>query len=198
MKEKLKNTFRIIKRIRYFLIFAIILLSINAYAWFVYITKVDTSITAKVRSWNVMFQVHDNNISSEVTFEVGEIYPGMDDYNDYASIVNTGESIGSVYFTIKSVQIFNDVYTDDDYTNEELIDMLANDYPFQIDVGLTSNIVNPGNTEVFSVDVTWPYESGNDELDTYWGHVAYEYMNTHNTDTCISITAEIRVDQINN
>ena len=198
MKEKLKNTFRIIKRIRYFLIFAIILLSINAYAWFVYITKVDTSITAKVRSWNVMFQVHDNNISSEVTFDVGEIYPGMDDYNDYASIVNTGESIGSVYFTIKSVQIFNDVYTDDDYTNEELIDMLANDQPFQIDVGLTSNIVNPGNTEVFSVDVTWPYESGNDELDTYWGHVAYEYMNTHNTDTCISITAEIRVDQINN
>ena len=50
-----------------------------------------------------MFQVHDNNIASEVHFNVGEIYPGMTDYNDYASIVNTGETTGEAFFKIKSV-----------------------------------------------------------------------------------------------
>ena len=48
---------------RYFLLFAIVLISINAYAWFTYVTRVDTSISAKVRSWNVMFEVHDNNFA---------------------------------------------------------------------------------------------------------------------------------------
>ena len=196
MKEKTKNVFKVIKRLRYFLIFGIILLSINAYAWFVYITRVDSSITARVRSWNVMFQAHDTSIVSEVTFNVGEIYPGMPDYSDYATIINNGESMGNLTFTIKEVQIFENVYSENDYTTEELVDLLANNYPFKIDVGLTNSTISPGHTEFFNVDITWPYESGDDALDTYWGNVAYTYRNTTNSDTCISITAEIRVSQI--
>ena len=118
MKEKTKNVFKIIKRLRYFLIFGIILLSINAYAWFVYITKVDTSITARVRSWNVMFQAHDTNIVSEVIFSVGDIYPGMTDFSDFATIINNGETVGNLSFTIKEVQIFENVYSEEDYTTD--------------------------------------------------------------------------------
>ena len=197
MKERMRKAFKTIKRIRYFLIFAILLLSVNAYAWFVYVTRVDSTITAKVRSWNVMFQVHDNNIASEVTFNVGEIYPGMTDYNDYASIINTGESSGEAYFTIKSVQIFNNVYTDDDYSQGELIDVLTATYPFVIDISLTNNIVAPGHTEYFNIDITWPYESGDDETDTYWGNVAYNFLQNDPTASCITITAEVRVNQEN-
>ena len=195
MKERLRKTFKTIKRIRYFLIFAILLLSINAYAWFVYITRVDAGITAKVRSWNVMFQVHDNNIASEVNFDVGEIYPGMTPFNEYASIVNTGESAGEAYFTIKSVRIFNDTYTDEDYDSDELLDILNNNYPFEIDISLTNTLVEPGHTERFNIDVTWPYESGDDALDTYWGNVAYNYLQTNPNDSCIYIMAEVRVNQ---
>ena len=195
MKERLRIIFKTIKRIRYFLIFAILLLSVNAYAWFVYITRVDSSITARVRSWNVMFQVHDNNIASEVTFNVGEIFPGMTAYNDYASIINTGESSGEAYFKIKSIQVFNDTYTDNDYSQGELIDILTAGYPFTIDISLTNNIVAPGHTEYFNIDITWPYESGNDELDTYWGNVAYNYLQTNPQASCITITAEVRVNQ---
>lgn len=195
MKGRLREAWKVIKRIRYFLIFAILLLSINAYAWFVYVTRVDSSITAKVRSWNVMFQVHDNNIASEVHFNVGEIYPGMTDYNDYASIVNTGETTGEAFFKIKSVQIFNDTYTDSNYSQGELIDILTSNYPFEIDISLTNNVVAPGHTERFNIDITWPYESGNDALDTYWGNVAYTFLQADPTASCISITAEVRVNQ---
>ena len=197
MKERLQRLFKTIKRIRYFLIFAILLLSINAYAWFVYVTRVDAGITAKVRSWNVMFQVHDNNIANEVTFNVGEIYPGMTDYNDYASIVNTGESYGEAFFTIKTIQILNDVYSKDDYSQGELIDILTASYPFEIDISLTNNIVAPGQTEYFNIDITWPYESGDDATDTYWGNVAYTFLQNDPTASCITITAEVRVNQEN-
>lgn len=195
MKERVQKLFKSIKRIRYFLIFAILLLSVNAYAWFVYVTRVDTDISATVRSWNVMFQVHDNNIASEVTFNIGEIYPGMPDYNDYASIVNTGASSGEAFFTIKSIKVFNNVYSDSNYTQGELIDILTANYPFVIDISLTNNIVEPGHTERFNIDITWPYESGDDELDTYWGNIAYNYLLADPTAKCISVTAEVRVNQ---
>ena len=197
MKERFKKLFKVIFKLRYFILFAIILLSINAYAWFIYITRVDSSITAKVRSWNVMFQVHDNNVSNEVVFDVGEIFPGMVDYSDSASVVNNGESAGTLTFNIKRVKIFNDVYTSNDYTNDELVSMLANNYPFKIDVGLTNTSVSPGHTESFVLDVTWPYESGDDALDTYWGNIAYDYLQHSTTTTCISISVEVIVNQDN-
>ena len=195
MKERIRELFEKIKKIRYFLVFGIVLLSINGYAWFIYVTRVDTSITAQVRSWNVMFQVHDNNIASEVVFSVGEMYPGMDDVNEEASIVNTGATAGDAYFIIKRVEIFDTVYTSDNYTTEQLVNILANTYPFTIDIYLTDTHVAPGHTELFKFDITWPYESGRDTEDTYWGNYAYTYMTTHNTTTCISILCEIRVDQ---
>ncbi len=195
MKDRIQNVFDKIKKMRYFLLFAIVLISINAYAWFTYVTRVDTSITAKVRSWNVMFQVHDNNIANSVTFNAGEMYPGMNNYHDYASIVNTGETAGDAYFVIKRVQIFDDVYTSSNYTNAQLLSILANNYPFKIDVALSNTHVAAGHTELFTFDIRWPYESGDDATDTYWGNYAYTYLNNHPSSPCVSITAEVRVDQ---
>ena len=195
MMERIKELFEKIKKIRYFLLFAIVLISINAYAWFTYVTRVDTSITAKVRSWNVMFQVHDNNIANDVTFNVGDIYPGMPNYNDYASIVNTGETAGDAYFTVKSVRIFDDVFTSSNYTSAQMISILENNYPFEITLGLSNTHVAAGRTEQFTFNIVWPYESGDDVTDTYWGNYAYSYTNLHPGTSCISITAEVRVDQ---
>ncbi len=197
MKERINKILKIIKKYRYFIVFVILMLSINTYAWFVYVTRVDTSFTAKVRSWNVMFQVHDNNIANEVVFQIGDLYPGMPAYNDFASIVNTGETPGEIYFDVKRVEILGQSYAQPTYTSAQLVDMLENNYPFSIELSLTNNVVNPGRTELFNIDVTWPYESGNDALDTQWGMQAYQYLNNNNTTTCISITAEVRVNQEN-
>ena len=197
MKDRIYNIINSIKKYRFFILFVILMLSINTYAWFVYVTRVDTSFTAKIRSWNVMFQVHDNNIAEEVVFRVGDIYPGMRDYNDYASIVNRGETPGEIFFNIKRVEILGTTYTNDNYTSEQLVSMLANNYPFSINISLTNNVVNPGRTELFNLDVTWPYESGNDELDTQWGIQAYNYRTNNQTSDCILITAEVRVNQEN-
>ena len=195
VSDRIKRVFKLIKRYRFFLIFSIIFFSLNAYAWFSYVTRVDTSLTAKVRSWNVMFQVHDNNIAHEVTFDVADIYPGMPAYQDLASIVNTGDTAGDAYFVVKRVEILGAAYTSADYTTEELVEMLSEDFPFSIDLSLTNNHVLPGHTELFSIDITWPYESNNDTLDTEWGTRAYQYRNNRPGEPCIIIQAEIRVDQ---
>ncbi len=197
MMELIRDFFEKIKKIRYFLLFAIVLISINAYAWFTYVTRVDTSISATVRSWNVMFQVHDNNFADEVTFNVGDMYPGMTNFHDHAWIVNNGATAGDAYFNIKRVQIFDDVYTSSNYSNAQLLAILQNNYPFEITLALSNPHVAAGRTETFNIDISWPYESGDDATDTYWGNYAYTYLNSHSGAPCISITAEIRVDQEN-
>ena len=195
VREKGKKIFNLIKRYRYFLVFAIVLFSFNAYAWFMYATRVDTSLTAKVRSWNVMFQVHDNNIAENITFDMADMYPGMPNYSDAASIINTGDSTADAYFNIKRFEIFGDVYTSENYTQAQLLDRLENSYPFKIQLSLTNTKVYPGATELFQIAITWPYESNNDTLDTQWGMKAYEYRNNRPGQPCLSILAEIRVDQ---
>ncbi len=198
MKDKTKRILKLIKRYRFFMIFMVLMFSVNTYAWFMYVTRVDTSLTARVRSWNVMFQVHDNNIAQEVVFDAADIYPGMPDYEDLASVVNTGDTIGDIYFNIKRVQILNEVYTSADYTTEQLLSRLENNYPFTISLSLSNNKVYPGTTETFNIEITWPYESNNDALDTQWGVSAYQYRNSNPGQPCVVITAEVRVDQSQN
>lgn len=195
MKEKFKKVLKLIKRYRFFLIFMVVLLSANTYAWFMYVTRVDTSFRAKVRSWNVMFQVHDNNIAQEVVFDTTDIYPGMTDYEDFASVVNTGDTTGDIYFEIKRVEVFGEVFSSANYTTAQLLNKLANDYPFTITLSLSNNKVYPGTTETFNLEITWPYESNNDTLDTEWGVRAYNYRNSRPGDPCVLIAAEVRVDQ---
>lgn len=195
MKEKFKRVLKLIKRYRYLLIFMIIMFSLNTYAWFMYVTRVDTSLTARVRSWNVMFEVHDNNIAQEVVFDTADIYPGMPTYEDLASIRNTGDTTGNVYFNIKRVEIFGEVFSSNDYTNAQLLSKLQNDYPFTISLSLSGNTVYPGTTETFNLEITWPYESNNDTLDTQWGVRAYQYRNSRPGEPCVLISAEVRVDQ---
>ena len=195
MMDKIKIILNLIKKYRYFIVITVILLSFNTYAWFMYVTRVDVSLTAKVRSWNVMFQVHDNNIAQEVTFDTADLYPGMVTYEDGASIVNSGDTTGEAYFVIKSLSVFGSTYSSSNYTQAQLIDRMENSYPFRIHIYLTNNRVYPGDTELFKIEISWPYESNNDALDTQWGMQAYTYRNSYPGQPCISITAEVRVDQ---
>ena len=47
---------------------------------------------------------------------------------DFASIINTGETPGEIYFDVKRVEIFGQVYAQPSYTSAQLVSLLANDY----------------------------------------------------------------------
>ena len=53
----------------------IILLMFNAYAWFVFSTKVQGKIEAHVEAWDVVFEADEQEKISNINFEVGKIYP---------------------------------------------------------------------------------------------------------------------------
>jgi hypothetical protein len=176
------------------LLFFALLISFNSFAWFVYSNKVATGVDVHVKSWNISFEMDNEQLMEEVSFSVSEMYPGMDDYRDEIRIKNVGETDGKLTYELLSIRIMDTEYvvSDDGYTSEELLNSLKNDYPFTIDVGVTNSIVSHGGgEEAFYFSVVWPYESGDDESDTEWGKKAYDYYESNSDGSIIELKLRI-------
>lgn len=172
--------------------------SANSFAWFIYATKVDSGVTAHVRAWNVLFEVGEDEIEEYMNFNVSEIYPGMATYSDRVKVKNNGESSAKLDYEIVSISIFDDVYevtSTGILTSDDLVNMLNNDYPFKISLRFSNSTIEPGMEEYFSLVVSWPYESGDDAVDTYWGNKAYDYQKLHPDDPSIKLNLKVSAVQ---
>lgn len=207
MKEKKNNNlfilFKVIrKRVKLStLLMLIVTFSSSTFAWFIYATKVDSGITAHVKAWNVLFEVGDDEVEENMHFDVSDIYPGMMTYTDSVSVKNKGETHAELSYEIVSYTIFGvkyEVGNNGVLTSDDLKQSLLNDYPFKTAITLSSNIISPNSTESFSLVVSWPYESGDDDMDTLWGTKAYDYHELHPDLPSISIELKVVATQKNN
>lgn len=192
---------RLKKRIkfRHILILAI-LLSANTFAWFIYANKVESGITAKIRAWDVDFEINGESGVNYIPFTVDEIYPGMPDFVKTVTIINNGDSAATLSYEVDSATILG-VYTEategGSVTPELLLNSLRNDYPFKINPTLSNTTINPGASQTFTFTLYWPFESNDDEEDTYWGSRAYDYAAAHPSASSIIITMKISAVQLN-
>ena len=186
--NKLKK--RIRKRTLFFLIIA---LMANTFAWFIYSNKVSNSITTGVKSWKITFDQDGQILEQNVVFDFVDIYPGVNDQEKSIDITNDGEMKAYISYKIESIQIFDDIFTIDNYSSLELENILNNNYPFKI-VFSNDDEINIGDTASFKVHLTWPFESGDDEKDTYYGKKSYEFKQNSN-DSQIKIKVKIKASQ---
>ncbi|MBR3230086.1 MAG: hypothetical protein IKF91_04595 [Bacilli bacterium] len=188
--KKFKNGVR--RRTLFLLVLALIG---NAFAWFIYSNKVSNTINAGVKSWKITFAKDGTNLESEVVFNVYSLYPGMPDFNEKVEIKNSGEVAATINYEIISVKIFDETFTKEDYTTLELEEILSNNYPFKTTFSQDNPVVQIGQTSNFKVKVVWPYESGDDSLDTYWGRKAYDFKNSNPGVTQIEIKVKLVASQ---
>lgn len=159
------------------LLMLMILLSFNTTAWFIYATKVENGISARIVAWNVAFLTGEDELLEYINFKIDNIYPGMKEYTEKIEVTNNGDASAALSYEIEDARILDSTYVVDDesVTSVSLLSSLANDYPFKIRIGVSKELVTPGENAYFYVTVFWDYESGNDELDTYWGNKAYDF-----------------------
>ena len=160
------------------LIILIILLAFNAYAWFIYATRVSLDLSVHVSSWNVEFVSGEEEITTNMEIVVDRIYPGMEDFERIIEVHNKGETPAVLTYEIKSLQIMGETFEvseESGLTSDDIQNMIS-EYPFKINIESGDNSVIQENEQgEYRITVTWPFESGDDELDTYWGNRAYEY-----------------------
>lgn len=181
------------------LFFLVILLSFNTTAWFIFATKVDNSIGAKIVAWNVAFVTGEEELLEYVNFKIDSIYPGMTPQTQKIEVTNKGESIANLLYEIKSARILDNEYIVDDnaITSSILLSSLVNDYPFKIKIGVSSEEIKPGENAYYYVTVSWDYETGNDEQDSYWGSMAYDFNENNHDKESIELDLVISAVQKN-
>lgn len=151
---------RKLKLVRYVLLIGF-LLAFNVFAWFIYVSKVNTNLDMHVLSWNVSFSVNNTSVR-EINLLV-DIYPGMEDYTHTTTITNGSETPATLSFNVKSVTLFGQELTLPTETEQQKEDNLENAYPFQVLFESTSNSIGVNNEAEFEITVKWPYEA-----DTYY------------------------------
>ena len=203
MKKKSKK-FLIIR-----LVFVIVLVVSNTFAWFIYITKVDNNVNVHVKSWDVTFQSGDHEISNTVSVDIDNLFPGMEDYTYEITAYNKSEVSATLSYTILEARIFNSEYitvegreergedpVETDLTSEQLQHMFSNDYPFTLSIDLTdTTIAQTNGNELFSINVVWPYDGKSDFEDTRWGISAANYKKTYPDSPSMYLKIKIEITQ---
>lgn len=191
------------------IIVLIILLTSNTFAWFIYATKVQNEMSAHVGAWDILFEAGDSPIVDYINVSIDNMYPGMEDFHYELKAYNKSEVGASLTYTLLSANIMGDVYytkegrneageevTETDLTSEELVKVLKNNYPFKFDFSVSSSSLDADVGEAFYyIDANWPFESGNDELDTKWGIKASEYKKQHPDKPSIILKIKIYISQ---
>ena len=184
------------------LIILILLLVFNAYAWFVYTTRVSLDLSAHVSSWDVQFVAKDGGVSSDMIIKVEKVYPGMEDFEKIIEVQNRGEVNVELSYEIESVRIMDETIEKNDetgVTSESIEEKLKKDYPFKINIVKDdSNLITGSGNGSFKITVVWPYESGDDEADTNWGRKAYEYYENNPDKECIELKLVLKATQAKN
>ena len=186
------------------IIVLIILLTSNTFAWFIYATKVQNEMSAHVGAWDILFEAGDSPIVDYINVSIDNMYPGMEDFQYNKSEVGasltytllSADIMGDVYYTKEGRNEANEEVTETDLTSEELIKVLKDNYPFKFDFSVSSSNLDADIGEAFYyIDANWPFESGNDELDTKWGIKASEYKKQHPDKPSIILKIKIYISQ---
>ena len=163
---------KIIKKVKIKnMLILILLILFNAYAWFIYATRVSTDITAHVSSWNVEF--------------VG------DDVEKTVEVHNKGETPAVLDYEIKELKVMGETFTVDEEngpTTQDMITKMNTEYPFKINIEKDDKQLSEGTGNgKFIISLDWNFESGDDEADTIWGNKAYEFYELHPDENSIEL-----------
>lgn len=198
-KTAQKKTRKILKYINpKTMIILILLLVFNAYAWFIYATRASLDLTTHVAAWDINFDAGEHETTTGVIIEIDRIYPGMEDYVKEINVYNRGELLANLDYKVTAINILGDTYeVGDNYTSEDLENIL-NSYPFKITVETTSDQIAAETGEgKFIIRVSWPFESGDDEADTYWGNRSAEFQKNNPQEKGLRVSFELIATQNN-
>ncbi len=183
------------------LIILVLLLAFNTFAWFIYATRVSLDLSAHVSSWNVEFVSGSEEITTNMEIVVDRIYPGMENFERTIEVHNKGETPAILTYEIQTLKIMEETFEvseETGITSEDLQNKIETEYPFKIDINTGDENIIEGNKQGnFKITIDWPFESGDDEVDTYWGNKAYEYYSLNPGSQSIVLKLELIATQQN-
>ncbi len=152
----------------------------TTFAWFAYSGLRSVSTEIDVKTWHIELTKSNETINNNIVISLDDVYPGMETVDEVISIENKGDSDAKLSYKIVSSRILDsEINGELIEDNGMLIDSLSHEYPFHLNIDLSKKyIAAGGDSSTFEVSVSWPLDSGNDEVDSLWGANAYNFQNS--------------------
>ena len=164
-------------------------------AWFAYSGLITGRTEVDVKAWYIEFRRNGVQETNSLTITVPAIYPGMEKKSETVNIKNLGDSDASISYDITSIRILDKTITSNGQPGY-VEDLLAHNYPFQINMSLSDKYANANDgTGEFYVSVDWPLDGGDNENDSKWGNEAYQFNKNNPDTTAIEITIQLKAEQ---
>lgn len=165
--EKILKSKKIInkrKRKMFFLsniLFLIVLLGVNTFAWFIYISRANLKVSASVIGWDVNF-FNGSTETDDFEIIVPDVYPGMAEFSKGIEIHNNSDLDGSFRYELDDIVLFGEsVRFKNNISKQELSKFFNEHYPFLVNTSFTNNIILRNSSEKFLFSINWPYNSSN-------------------------------------
>ena len=200
MKKKTKVYLRLNLLSLFFVVVSFISVTL---AWFVYSGLSSVATEVSVKAWYIELEKGGEVVSNNIVISLDDIYPGMETLEEEIKIKNYGDSNAQVKYEITSIRILDDdadnYVVGDTVTSQYVEDRIAHEYPFHINIDLSKNYILAQTDEAtFKVSISWPLDSGDDELDSLWGTKAYKFkmkeQELKTADESYQIRASIKLD----
>ena len=176
------------------IIFITVSFIFTTFAWFSYsgLRKLSTEID--VKAWYIELTKSGDVVSNDIVITLNDVYPGMETVHEVVNIENKGDSDAQLSYKIVSARILDNTLDGNILENDNyLSDALAHEYPFHVNMDLSKNYILANNdSSTFEVSVSWPLDSGNDNLDSVWGMNAYDFQKNENNKLTLDKTYKVR------
>ena len=192
------------------ILFTVVSLISVTLAWFAYSGLATARTEVGVRAWYIEFEKNNEPVSNDIVISLEDIYPGMEPRKEEITIKNLGDADTKLKYKISKARILDsqsDYYEmSNNMTSDYIEDAISHNYPFHIDISLSTLYLDSKEDATFEVSVTWPLDSGNNALDSLWGNNAYQYSQAQELllpeerspaiEVNINVTAEQAIDDL--
>ena len=191
------------KKIIFPLMFVLFTLSINVYAWFVFVSQASLNVDMSVASWDVDF-TENNVVTNSVHVAITDMMPGMLDYSHTVQINNNGDVPADLTYWLTEMKVLGN--TINVSNSDQVLTDFKTKYPFVLEVSTSSDTIAPNDSTDFNIELTWEYENTSkyyklnnlylykDDADTYFGEACGKYEDENNL-PCIEMKFKIVVQQ---
>ena len=149
------------KRTKLFSILMILtLLSVNAYAWFIYISESSFELSANIVSWDVNFLTESNEVS-EIYETIEDVAPGMLPYTKSVNIRNNSDFDATFNYNLTDFVILGKNALPSnakDMTVGEILMYLRDRYPFDFIMMSYTDRIAQNQEGRFEINFGWNFE----------------------------------------
>ena len=169
------------KRTKLFSILMILtLLSVNAYAWFIYISESSFELSANIVSWDVNFLTESNEVS-EIYETIEDVAPGMLPYTKSVNIINNSDFDATFNYQLTDFVILGKNALPSnakDMTVGEILMYLRDRYPFDFVMMSYTDRIAQNQEGRFEINFGWNFEDSTKYYkltDIYTFNPSFEY-----------------------